>query len=263
MIRNSLAIVFFLCILIACANSQVKKDLSQANSSDNQEALPLLEIVNKINDSSPSTFSSSFTVEGSMKADKFKITGTAFYDKQAEKFAMNFSDFVFKSQLSSFLKNGKNIEVHYIPENRIVLDSSETIKITNYVPLNIEFNLVYQLLTSQIPMIENYSVFQVTKEGTRSFLVIQNNTWFQTIAFNSDEPERIKFTNKSTSQEIEIYLRSPLDQNGSRYYRRIRILSRSAGIDVNINTGWASLNKPVNIRNTLVRPNITITNLRR
>ena len=260
MIRNSLAIVFFLCILIACANSQVKKNLSQ---SDNQEALPLLDIINNINDNSPTTFSSSFTVEGSMKSDRFKITGTAFYDKNAEKFAMNFSDFVFKSQLSSFLKNGKNIEVHYIVENRIILDSTETMRITNYVPLDIDFNLVYQLLTSRIPMIENYSVFQVTKEGTRSFLVIQNNTWFQTIAFNSGEPERIKFTNKKTSQEIEIYLRSPLNQNGSKYYRRIRIVSRGASIDVNINTGWVSLNKPVNIRNTLVRPNITITNFRR
>jgi hypothetical protein len=230
MIKNSffsLISLCCLCILIACSGSQIK---TNANVSDIKDAMPLLDMVNKINDNSPETFSASFETEGSMGTNKFKLVGTAFYDKKLEKFTMNFSDYIFKSQLSSLLRNGKNIEVYYIPESKIILDSSETIKIKNYVPIDMDFNLIYQLLTSRIPLIENYSIHQAKKDDDKSFLVLQNNNWYETIAFNLDEPERIKLTNKKTSQEIEIYLRSPLKQNESRYYKKIQIIIK----DVNI-----------------------------
>ena len=262
MTRNSLCVLFFLCVLVTCTSSKVKTDLPKENSSDAQDAVLLLEIINKINNNSPETFSASFETDGNMGTKKFKLSGTAFYDKKSEKFLMNFSDFIFKSQLSSFLRNGKNIEVYYIPENKIVLDSSDTIQIKNYVPIDIDFYIIYQLLTSRIPILENYSVYQTKKEDNRSFVVLQNNIWYQTIAFNSDEPERIKFTNKNTAQEIEIYLRSPLKQNDSRYYRRINIVIKDVSIALNINTSWVSLNKPVNIRNSLHKPGLSVTNLR-
>ena len=260
-IRNSL-VVYFLCTVIACANPQVKTD-PPASTNENQDAVHLLGIINNINNNSPATFSASFEADGNMRTQQFKLSGTAFYDKNSEKLLMNFSDFIFKSQISSLLRNGNNIEVFYIPENRIVLDSVETIRVSNYVPINMDFYLVYQLLTARIPILENHSVYQVTKDGNKSFLVLENTGWYQTIAFNSDEPAQIKFTNKSNSQEIEIYLRSPLNQNGSKYYRKIQFRVRGAGITVNINTGWVRMNTPVNIRNSLINPGAAVTNLRR
>lgn len=237
--------------LLACATAAEKETVTgQENAAvkgDSATAERLMLTVKEINENSPATISTSFTADGVSSGQKFKIEGTALFDRKGC-YKISVVDYVFRSRVLDAYREMESLYFYYPAEKRLLVDNVNRIDISRYTGFNTSFDLMYSLLTGGIPMLKDSKVTNcIAGDGSDSYnLVLENSEYMQNIYFRAGVPERIMIIHKTTKDRMEIYLKSRITKDRSVFYKNIRIVAPERNISVNINFSSTVLNSEIN-----------------
>ncbi|HPB81053.1 MAG TPA: hypothetical protein PK200_03325 [Spirochaetota bacterium] len=212
--------------------------------SDDTRARDYLQKIDVINSKSPQSFRAQFVVDGSLENKrKFKSIGSCVYSKAHEKFKMVFIDSVFRSPLATVLQEGRVLKIYLPVEKKLYVDHADKIRLKDYSGIDIDYRFISSLAMGMIPLIDDYSIKQglkYRKENKREesdyFIILENDSLFETISLKNDIPNKILLVNKKTLEKMEFYLENPESHGdgGSLYYKQIRFLSVKKGERINL-----------------------------
>ncbi|MGV7927860.1 MAG: hypothetical protein AB2L13_02965 [Spirochaetota bacterium] len=225
------AIMIAVALITACASAPAGQD-KRVSASDTERSRRLLSIVQEMNRKAIDSYSAQFTVEGVFGKNKFNSIGEALYNRNPRMARYTFYDIVFKSPLTIMVQDGTALKFYFPAEKTLYLDNAETIKLKNYAAIEIDFDLIYPFTAGQIPLLEDHSIKQgliAENDAERSYLLLENRDYFQTIGFNGDLPDKILFISKSNGKKTEFYLEKPRREGANVFYRKIRMLSPDGG----------------------------------
>ncbi len=252
-------------VLSGCGGSAPVRANAEAQVIQPEGAAELIQKIEKANAMAPKSFSGVFKAEGTAGTKRFTANAKILYEASGDRMSLSFTDFIFKSPISSLFRSGEYIEVYYPAESKLYLDRVPGINIRNYSPVDVDFDILYQLLTGKVPLIADYTVKQAASKGKSDILILENSRWFETLSFSGDYAERIKLTDKRSGEAIELYLSSPVEKDGSRFYRVIRIVAAKPSAKVDIAFSYLKLNGKVPAINPISRTvpgNVKVVNLR-
>ena len=230
-------------IVFGCGSTPVLPD-AQYVKSDDTRARDYLQKIDVINSKSPQSFRAQFVVDGSLENKrKFKSIGSCVYSKAHEKFKMVFIDSVFRSPLATVLQEGRVLKIYLPVEKKLYVDHADKIRLKDYSGIDIDYRFISSLAMGMIPLIDDYSIKQglkYRKENKREesdyFIILENDSLFETISLKNDIPNKILLVNKKTLEKMEFYLENPESHGdgGSLYYKQIRFLSVKKGERINL-----------------------------
>jgi len=193
----------------------------------------------KINENSPNTIASTVYINGRQKKKKFKAIGYAKYDKNIGAFELKLSDYIFKSHISSVYLENEKLCFYFPVEKKMFVDNIKTVQLKNYLDVDFEFLILFRLFVGEIPIIPN-SNFKKCKLNKNEIC-----DYLQRISFKNGNPDKVLYIKKSTKAKFEVYLSKLSDIRGVKFYKKIRVKSRSDSI--NISFGRLKINKKVKV----------------
>lgn len=237
---------------LSCFTMSQKKPLNtqprDVSVTQDSHVQSMLNAIKEINDHAPASFSLGFIISGATGDKKFKVTGEGAYSRDEKKLHIIMNDYIFKTPIASVFQDGDRIVIYFQVEKKMVEDSITTIKVDRYVDFQCDFPIVYDLLTGKIPLAEGYTVKKglVSGEGDVSYILLENDRYFETISFKGMVPDRIKFVDKSNRRETEIYIKERVRLNDTTYFSRLRVVSGSDR-EINLEFSGIRLNVPVKV----------------
>ncbi len=237
MIRTPFQTASLFCVLLACAflpactGAPVKQE-KRVTASDTDRSRRLLTLVHEINGRAVDSYSARFTVEGAFGKRKFNSVGEAWFNRNPRMARFTFFDIIFKSPLTVMVQDGDTLKFYFPAEKTLYVDRSDSINLRNYAAIDIDFALVYPFAAGQVPLLDAFTIKQGLvdeSDSNRSYLVLENKNYFQTIGFKMDVPDKILFISKTSGKKTEFYLEKPQGQGGALFYRTIRMLSPESG----------------------------------
>lgn len=234
--------------VLSCASASGKQGAAVHDDAagDSAAAENLMLTVRGINDNAPATISTSFTADGVSNGQKFKIEGTALFDRKGY-YKISVVDYVFRSRVLDAYREMDSLYFYYPAEKKLLVDDVNRIDIYRYTGFQTSFDLIYTLLTGGIPMLSDSRVTKCVagSEADSYNLVLENTDYMQNIYFKSGIPERIMIIHKTTRDRMEIYLKSRITKDKSVFYKSIRIVAPEKNISANINFLSPSLNAEI------------------
>jgi len=206
--------------------------------------------VGAINRNSPSSYAADFYVEGASAKSRFKSVGVARFDRDRGLLQITFVDYIFRSPIALFFLDGNSISVFYPIEKKLFLDNTSRFNTADYTGINIDFNILLDLAKGMIPVLPDYKVREglITRKGSGSILIIENNESIETISFNNAVPDKLLFINKDTRDKTEIYFKKSIQEGGSRFFNMLKIYGGKSGLELDITFSKVQLNKPVKVK---------------
>ena len=247
--KNLIIAVLVLCT--ACTKAVVKeKPANGLAPTQDRDISLMLQSLSAINENSPSSYDLEFIVDGSLKSKKYKSIGNASFDRNSDRFYIVFLDFIFKSPVTMIFQDGKDISLYFPADRKLFRENRATISFANYTGVDLDFTVVYDLVTGKVPLIPGYSIREGyrTADGKTSYLILENSDYFQTISFAGSEPDRIKFVQKKNREEVEVYLRKKTVKDGTSFFRNITIVMKKSDTRVDITFRGIKLNTPVKVK---------------
>ena len=262
--KQHLAVIFTAGLLLSCATAREKESVAAQGTvtGDSSAAERLMQTVKEINDNAPATISASFTADGVSNGRKFKIEGTAVFDRKCC-YKIAVVDYVFRSRVLDAYREMDSLYFYYPAEKKLFVDDVNKIDIYRYTGFQTSFNLMHTLFTGGIPVLSDSRVTKcVAGTGADSFnLVLENSEYMQNIYFKSGIPERIMIIHKATKDRMEIYLKSRITKDKSVFYKNIRIVAPEKNISANINFLSPSLNseiKPAKFKREVFKKDVEV-----
>ncbi len=234
---------------ISCSTTSEKKDTAQHEvKGDPAAASELFLRVKEINENSPSTISSSFTADGINNGQKFKIEGTADFDRQGY-YKISVVDYVFRSKVLDAYRDMDILYFSYPAEKKLLVDNVNRINLYRYIGFQTDFIMLYTLFTGGIPLVRDGRVTKcVAGDEPESYnLVLENDEYMQNIHFVKKVPDKIMIISKATKDKMEIYLKSQITKDKSIFYKNIRIVAPEKNLSVNIKFSGTKLNGSLKI----------------
>lgn len=246
--KQHLVIILTVASLLSCATAREKETATAQGTvtGDSSAAERLMLTVKEINDNAPATISTSFTADGVSNGQKFKIEGTAIFDRKCC-YRISVVDYVFRSRVLDAYREIDSLYFYYPAEKKLLVDDVNKIDIYRYTGFQTSFDLMHTLFTGGIPMLRD-SIVTKCVAGTEadSFnLVLENSEYMQNIYFKGGIPERIMIIHRVTKDRMEIYLKSRITKDKSVFYKNIRIVAPERNISANINFLSPSLNAEI------------------
>lgn len=245
-------------IIFGCGSTPVLPDGKYVKSEDDTRVKSYLQNISAINARAPQSFRARFAVYGNLEnRRKFKSIGSCVYSRSHEKFMMTFIDSVFRSPLTTVLQEGKVLKIYLPVEKKLYIDNADMISLKNYSGIDIDYRFISSLARGLIPVIDNYTIRQglkYRKETNRSesdfFIILENDSLFETISIKKDIPNKILLVNKKTLEKMEFYLENPVlkGDTGSIYYKQIKFLSVKKGERVNLEFTNIEHNASINVQ---------------
>lgn len=223
--------------LPACTGTPVQQD-RRVSSSDTERSCRLLSLVHEINNRAVDSYSARFTVEGTFGKSKFNSVGEAWFNRNPRMARYSFFDIIFKSPLTVMVQDGNTLKLYFPAEKTLYVDRIDSINLRNYAAIDIDFALVYPFAAGQVPLLDPFTIKQGLvdeNDPSRSYLVLENRDYFQTIGFKGDVPDKILFISKTNGKKTEFYLEKPRGHGGALFYRTIRMLAPDSGGRLTIN----------------------------
>lgn len=208
---------------------------------ERSRAEKFLASVVEFNASSPETFSSSFTADGSTGGKKFKILGRAAFDRRGY-YSITFLDYVFQSPILEAYRDLDKLYFYYPAEKRLLVDDARKIDISRYTGFRGDYNLLYMLFTGSIPLIEKYRIYKCTGDSNGYDLVIENDDFTQTLTFRDDILEKVVYMHRLSKYEGIIYLGAPVKKGKTVFYRKYRFEIPSYSLDIKVDFAKPLLN---------------------
>lgn len=230
-------LLFLICgciILSGCVKPVIREEkVSQMGS---KEPKALLQRINEINSKSAESFNAQISVDFFTDKKKFNSIGDAVFKKNPRMMKIKITDIVFKSPISILIQDGESLKFYFPADKTIYIDKTKTIKLKNYINLDIDFKILYPLIIGQIPVIPDYTIKQGLiageSEGKNSgcfYLILENKYIYETISFKNDIPDKILLLQKDTKNKLEIYLEKPFTLSDVLLYKEVRFVLLHSG----------------------------------
>lgn len=251
-------LTMFSAILMLFLNSCVGKAVkgSQSGEVENitsvmtDEIQRMIGIVDEINSHTPSSFVTSIEIIGNVREKKFKSVGSVNYNKKTGRFNITFLDYIFKSPITKIFQDGDRVSIYFPADKKLVLDNRSTLDIRNYIDLNLDYYLIYDLFRGSIPVLKDYRTKKglASTDGKGSYLIIENSDYFETISFRGNTPDKLLIIHKDTREKIELYLKGFTFKGKSRYYKNILIVAKKSDLRLDFRFRRTRINIPVKVR---------------
>lgn len=232
---RKLAVTLCIVSICGCAGGAVKKE-EGITIIGNETAQLLLSEIMAVNSNSPQAYTARLSAEGSAGKKKFNVTGEIVYNKTPRMMRVTLLDAIFRSVLTVLIQDNDALKLYFPMEKSLYLDSASTISIQDYATVALDFKILYPLAVGQIPLIENYSIKRGLAANSpkhngdcTSFLILENDSYFETISFSDGIPDKILLLKKNGGIKTELYLEKPLRQGNALVYRKIRLILPSSG----------------------------------
>jgi hypothetical protein len=252
MIRNGLitGIVCAVLCLGGCSGSMVQENGGSREDARSPEIDRHVKLVEDYNAKIPRSFSGTFTLLGNTGKEKIQASGSALYDSERSLMEIVFLDYFFKTPLTVMLQDKSRLYFYFPVDKKLFIDDQSTINIKNYYPIDISFNFIYQLMVGKIPMLRKYRVVKgvATQTPGEFFLIIENENFYETIAFKSGSVEKIKLMNKESREEFEVYFKRSMRDNEVNFFREIKLKGVTKKLTLSIEFTRVQLNVPVKVR---------------
>jgi hypothetical protein len=250
MIRMILA--FTLILFLSCS-STVRKDKSgkTPQKSDAKSSVDkisrYINILNEINRTAPATISADMEIDGTFGKKKIKTIGKLLYSAEPLMMNLNIFDYIFKSPLLSVHQEGFVIRIYSPAEKKVFADNVKTLIFKNYIGAPVDFTVLYSLITGRLPLIENYKIKSFIEDSRGKYLILENKTFYQTVSFDGDTPDKILIMNKENLEKYEIYI-NPVKREKSTYYSKLKFVMSSSGIKFDISFKYIILNSQLKLK---------------
>ena len=233
-----------LMILAGCQTT----DKPATNEAETIKAKELISKIDSINNSSPATISSSLTVDGNSGEKKFRMEGTIVFDKSGH-YKLTLIDYVFQSPLIEAYREADELCFFYPSEKRLVIDNINKIDLSSYMGLKSDYKMIYDLLTGNIPLINNYKIYKClySEDEKGYYLILENNECFENIFFKDNVPDKILIIYKNNKNKFEVYLKSPVKIESGIFFKSYKVIASGINTTININFIKPTLNKPVTV----------------
>ncbi|HNV48730.1 MAG TPA: hypothetical protein PLE73_06320 [Spirochaetota bacterium] len=230
MTRGVAAAVAVVC-MAGCASGNRAADDQRASLGD-AAVKALVQRVRDLNAGAPDRFVASFTVEGTMHNRKnFKSLGSAMFLRDPLRMKVIFTDLIFKSPISMLVRNGDELRFYFPAERKLVIDSAAKIDLNRYIEIDVDFLFLSQIASGRVGTIENFKASGGAdatgdpKAAGTTYLILENDRFYQTIAFRNNLPEKILLVRKSNNHRFEFHFEAPAYQNNRFTCRSIRFIS--------------------------------------
>lgn len=251
--KSGIALVFGLTITLGCGTGTFRDEqalLDQYHPSGKDAIRGMVADITDINKKSPESFSLDFNIDSTAGVKKYKVFGSAQFNRKQRMMYVSFLDFIFRSPVTTLMQEGDVIRIYYPVEKKMYVDNTRTIDLANYGGVAIDFKLFHDLITGIVPLIQGYTVKQglEANNGKGSMLILENPRYYETISFQGSEPDKILLINKNTRERFEIYIKKPVTQSNSRIYSEIMIFAQNISLRLTISFKKIQLNAPVAVK---------------
>ncbi len=240
--RSIIIIFIIICSCTYCQKKNVKKE-SVNTTVENKKAKHLVDRIQSFNKKSPQTIKAWLYVVSVFKTKTYRSSGFMQFNGKRDMMYLRFVDTIFRSPLTILSKNKNNLRIYIPSTKQLFLDSAQTINMTNYTQINLSFSLLFQLATGKIPLLKNYKI----KKLKGKYLILENSSFYETLSFKNNIPNKVLFVNKYSKERIEVYLWGLKKIGDTRIYSRIKVVSRSKGVRLNMSINGMKINKPITI----------------
>jgi len=246
-------LVFLVFAATGCTGAGVRIDETppgQYHPAGDAAVRSMLDSVSALAKKSPLTYSADFNVDGSTGARKYRLLGSAQFNRSGRLMHVAFKDFIFKSTVTMFFQEGDTIRVYYPVEKKMFVDDARTFDLANYGGTSLEYGMIYDIATGTFPLITPYRVREglAANSGNGSMLVLENRDFFETISFKEGVPDKILLINRKTGEKLEVYIKKIVTQGGSVFFSNIMVVSGRSGLRLEINFNRINLNAPVKVK---------------
>ena len=230
-----------LCILSCATADTVEYTQSGSNPA-------LLNSVSLINDNAPSYYDMTFTIEGLLNNQKYKLTGNAQLDAKLDLMCLSLTDFIFKSPISTMFSSNNEIVMYFPSEKKLFKYAKSSFDLQTLWNINLDYDIVRILASCKIPLIADYKIKEsvASTDGKTSYLILENKRYYETISFKNDIPDKIKIIDKNDRNETEFHLLAMKKYNETLIYRKISVLSKKLNFDISINS--IKVNTPLKVK---------------
>ncbi len=235
--------------IISCSTMQPDSaEEKELTATDGDKSAALLKVLADINAGSPDTINSTFTADGETPGKKFRVEGRAVYDKKGY-YYITLTDYIFRSPVIDAYREGDKLYFYYPVEKKLLVDDINKINFYNYSGFKVGFAFMQTLFTGGIPVITDYSLNKVLKEGEGAYyLILENSEYFENIYFNNNLPEKILLMHKQSREKAEVYLKSLTRKDKSYFFRKIKIIAPGLGMSINLSYSRPQINEPVIVK---------------
>jgi len=203
----------------------------------------LLDNVLLINNNAPSYYDMTFTIEGALNNQKYKLNGNAQLDAKLDLICMSFTDFIFKSPISTMFSNNNEIIMYLPSEKKLFKYAKKSLDLKTLWNINLDYEMMRILVSCKIPLIADY---KISSTDDKSYLIMESKRYYETISFKNNIPDKIKIVDKNDRSETEFHLSAVKKYNESLIYRKISVLSKKFNFEVSINS--IKTNTPVKVK---------------
>ena len=196
-----------------------------------------------INNSAPSYYDMTFTVEGLMNNQKYKLNGNAQLDAKLNLICLSLTDFIFKSPISTMFINNDEIIMYFPSEKKLFKYTKNSLNLKALWNINLDYEIIRVLASCKIPLINDY---KISSTDDKSYLILENKHYYETVSFKNNIPDKIKIVDKTDRGETDFHLSSAKKYDESLVYKKIFVLSKKFNFEISINS--IKVNTPVKVK---------------
>ena len=229
-------------LLLSCATADT------VEYTQSESASSLLNNISLINNNAPSYYDMTFTIEGLLNNQKYKLTGNAQLDAKLDLICLSLTDFIFKSPISTMFGNNNEIIMYFPPEKKLFKYKKSSFDLKTLWGINLDYEIIRILASCKIPLIADYKARESSApaDDNTSYLILENKRYYETISFKNNMPDKIKIIDKNDRSETEFHLLAAKKYDESVIYRKISVLSKKLNFDISINS--IKINTPVKVK---------------
>lgn len=246
-------------LLISGCTKKIIKDEPEVKTINSEETIKLLKIIEEINDKSPDSFSLNLDIDGILNNKKFKSTGKAVFNNNPRQMKVTFADAFFGSALTTIIQDGEIIKLYFPIEKILYMDNINTIKIRNYADINLDYYIIAELTVGRIPIIKDYFIKKALMKDENGqfnendiYIILENNLYYETIAFQKDFPDKILIVNKNTREKTEIYLKNPFKKRDITFFKTIQLISTLPEYKITVEFSSIIFNKNIDLKKIFI-----------
>ncbi len=241
--KKIILVLLFPLIFYSCASSEKRGGEFSGNPEDLKRSKTLLAIIAGINKGAPQSIQSSFALTGRKGGKKFSFDGRLRYDaKGVENIFLK--DYIFKSPLVNYYRIKDQLYFHFVPEKKIYIDSCKTIELFRYTGVRTDFNFLHDIAVGHIPLLPKYSIKKsVNMGGDRSVVILEDDSFYESIFFKNNVPDKLLLVHKKTGEKSEVYFKSVMRKGNLFFAKKLLVILPGKSLRLKVRFFSTRLNK--------------------
>lgn len=246
-IAKTTAAAILLLVFASCSGRDGSRKAEDIPLSGNDKEILLR--IGEINESAPYSCDISFSLEASFKRRRYKLGGSYQFSKSEDRLYASVFDTIFKTPLAMLFAEGNTAAV-YSPLQKKLYKYADASRGSGLRGTGLDFYLLRDLAGFKIPLLKNGKTKESSSsdDGRTAFIVLENNSGYESIFFEDGIPNKIVFSSKNSAQgdETEIRLSDSRLYGESLIPRKITVIKGNDRVDVGLDS--VEINTPVAVK---------------